>query len=164
MGAAIKVLVDDAQVDEYARRLRTCEPLGQVFPRPMSECDFTARQREVIRLARIERKTANKKNGQSSLPKAVQTAAPKPQASRALPKLARLLFLQSGRCFFCGEPLSEADASIEHLNPVSRGGSRTEDNEVVCHKTLNHAFGNMDLKSKFAFVLRSAGSIKCPKR
>lgn len=84
--------------------------------------------------------------------------------TRTLSKLARLLYLQSGRCFFCGEPLLQADASIEHLHPTSRGGSRSEDNEVVCHKTLNQIFGDMDLKSKFAFVLRSAGSIKCPEK
>ena len=83
---------------------------------------------------------------------------------KALSKLSKLLFLQSGRCFFCGEELREADASIEHLNPVSRGGSRTEDNEVVCHATLNETFGAMDLKRKFEFTLRSAGKFKCPTR
>jgi 5-methylcytosine-specific restriction endonuclease McrA len=86
---------------------------------------------------------------------------PKP---RALSKLGKMLYLQSGRCFFCGQPLKEADASIEHLNPKSRGGSSTEDNEVVCHASLNETFGSMDLKHKFAFVLKSAGSFTCPKK
>ena len=76
--------------------------------------------------------------------------------------MRRLLYLQSGRCFFCGELLKEENASIEHLNPKSRGGASSEDNEVVCHKSLNQTLGDMDLKSKFAFVLKSAGCFKCP--
>jgi hypothetical protein len=46
------------------------------------------------------------------------------------------------------------DASIEDLNPKSREGTSTEDNEIVCHKSLNQVFGAMDLKAKFSFVLR----------
>jgi 5-methylcytosine-specific restriction endonuclease McrA len=85
-----------------------------------------------------------------------------PAKPKALSKLQRILYLQSGRCFFCGQPLSEKDASIEHLNPKSKGGASTEDNEVVCHSTLNATFGSMELKRKFEFVLKSAGSFKCP--
>jgi hypothetical protein len=77
-------------------------------------------------------------------------------------KLSKMLYLQSGRCFFCGEPLREEDASIEHLNPTSKGGTRTDDNEVVCHASLNETFGSMDLKKKFEFTLKSAGNFKCP--
>src|SRR5262249_40271495 len=100
------------------------------------------------------------------------TKAPAPTAAspptnpkrKALSKLRKMLYLQSDRCFFCGEPLKEEDASIEHLNPKSRGGASSEDNEVVCHGSLNETFGSMDLKSKFAFVLKSSGSFKCPKK
>jgi hypothetical protein len=86
------------------------------------------------------------------------------QKPKALTKLRKMLYLLSGRCFFCGQLLSEEEASIEHLNPKSRGGTSTEDNEVVCHDSLNETFGAMDLKQKFAFVLRSAGSFKCPRK
>lgn len=82
----------------------------------------------------------------------------------AASKLSRMLYLQSGRCFFCGQPLREEDASIEHLNPTSKGGTRTEDNEVVCHATLNATFGSLDLKRKFEFVLKAAGKFTCPRR
>jgi hypothetical protein len=34
--------------------------------------------------------------------------------------------------------------------------------QVVCHKTLNHAFGDMDLKRKFEFVLKTKGAFRCP--
>ena len=91
--------------------------------------------------------------------KAVSTRPLKPKLPS---KLQRILYLQSGCCFFCGQPLREEDASIEHLNPKSKGGTSTEDNEVVCHSTLNATFGGMELKRKFEFVLKSAGSFKCP--
>ncbi len=90
-------------------------------------------------------------------PKNAVTTKPKP-----LSKLSKMLYLQGGLCFFCGEPLSEEDASIEHLNPKSKGGSSTDDNEVICHKSLNETFGNMGLKQKFEFTLKSAGHFKCP--
>ena len=73
-----------------------------------------------------------------------------------------MLYLQGGSCFFCGKPLSEADASVEHLNPKSRGGTNSEDNEVVCHKSLNQVFGSMELKRKFEFVLKTRGAFRCP--
>ena len=87
--------------------------------------------------------------------------APKPQSPT---KLERILYLQQGKCFFCGEKLAAADANIEHLHPLSKGGTRTDDNEVVCHKTLNDTFGSLPLKQKFEFVLKAAGSFRCPKK
>jgi 5-methylcytosine-specific restriction endonuclease McrA len=73
-----------------------------------------------------------------------------------------MLYLQSGKCFFCGRALKAGDASIEHLLPRSKGGGSTEENEVVCCKALNHTFGDMDLKAKFKFALEAAGNFKCP--
>lgn len=75
-----------------------------------------------------------------------------------------MLYLQGGKCFFCGEILQPGEANIEHLYPLSKGGKRTEDNEVVCHKTLNETFGDMPLKDKFEFVLKHSGSFRCPKK
>ena len=96
-------------------------------------------------------------------PLSVAPAAKTPKP-KALSKLSKMLYLQSGCCFFCGQPLREEEASIEHLNPTSRGGTRTDDNEVVCHATLNETFGSMDLKRKFEFTLKAAGKFKCPAR
>ncbi len=90
---------------------------------------------------------------------------PAPAAKSPSPtKLERILYLQQGKCFFCGEKLAAADANIEHLHPLSKGGTRTEDNEVVCHKSLNDTFGDLPLKQKFEFVLKTAGSFRCPER
>ena len=94
--------------------------------------------------------------------KAVKKAVKKKTAS-GLTKLQKMLYLQSGKCFFCGEALPLARATIEHLHPKSKGGPSSADNEVVCCAELNHTFGDMELKRKFEFVLKSAGNFKCPK-
>ena len=99
---------------------------------------------------------------QKAVKKATKKAAKKVVA-KGLSKLERYLYLQHGRCFFCGEKLRLEDASVEHLNPVSKGGARTEDNEVACCATVNHTFGDMDLKRKFEFVLKSSSDFKCPR-
>ncbi|BET68437.1 hypothetical protein ASA1KI_33550 [Opitutales bacterium ASA1] len=83
--------------------------------------------------------------------------------TKPMSKLQRLLYLQHGRCFFCGEPLQAGEASIEHLHPKAKGGTNGEDNEVVCHASLNQAFGSMGLKAKFTFVLRYPGPFTCPR-
>jgi 5-methylcytosine-specific restriction endonuclease McrA len=170
----MKTPVTDAAVNEYAAKVRAGLPLGQLFPARMSDCEFTERQREVIRQVRAETR-ASQRNGKVPPPTKMETKKPANvaplatalpaaiQRTKTLSKLTKMLYLQSGRCFFCREPLKEEDASIEHLNPKSRGGTSTEDNEVVCHRSLNETFGSLDLKSKFAFVLWSGGSLKCPK-
>ena len=89
--------------------------------------------------------------------------ATKKTASKGLTKLEKYIYLQHGKCFFCDEPISPKNATIEHLFPVSKGGKRTEDNEVACCATVNHTFGDMDLKRKFEFVLKSSTPFKCPK-
>jgi 5-methylcytosine-specific restriction endonuclease McrA len=139
----------------------------------LSECEFTEAQKFLIKDARKARKQLQKKskpqpaNPQQPPPRTVaskpatpvQPPAPKPPS---LTKLERMLYLQQGKCFFCGEKLALADASIEHLHPLSLGGKRDDDNEVVCHKSLNHTFGDLPLKRKFEFVLKAAGSFSCP--
>ena len=163
----MKTLVADSAVDEYVSRIRAGGPLGQVFPGKLSDCDFTPTQREKIRKARAE-KRALLKNGKAAVaapqlqPNSRLSLPPIPTAPKALTKLRKMLYLQGGSCFFCGQPLPEEDASVEHLNPKSRGGTSVEGNEVVCHKTLNNAFGNMDLKRKFEFVLKTKGAFRCP--
>ena len=165
--ANMKTPVTDAAVDVYVDRIRAGGPLGKVFPGKLSECDFTPTQREKIRKARTD-KRASQKRAKSIIAPLDAKPNPKllpgsqPKSPKTLTKLRKMLYLQGGNCFFCGTPLSEDDASIEHLNPKSRGGPSAEDNEVVCHRTLNHAFGNMDLKRKFEFILKTKGTFRCP--
>ena len=76
--------------------------------------------------------------------------------------LERLLFLQGGRCFFCRLALPKAEASIEHLQAVSGGGTNHDDNCVACCKTLNRVLGSMPLKAKIEVVLNQKGDFVCP--
>lgn len=171
----MKKTVNDALVAEHAKRLRAGGPLGEVFPWPISECEFTEAQKLVIKEARKVRAKLQKKSKpqptappQPSKPIAVaRPAAPVPPPAykpQTLSKQEKMLYLQQGKCFFCGEQLALVDANIEHLHPLSLGGTRTEDNEVVCHKSLNETFGSLPLKRKFEFVLKAAGSFQCPKK
>lgn len=163
----MKNTVTDAAVDEYVARIRAGGPLGKVFPGKLSECDFTPTQRETIRKARADKRALQKNAKSTVTPTETKPNSKSPPQSesktpKALTKLRKMLYLQGGSCFFCGKPLPEADASVEHLNAKSRGGTNSEDNEVVCHKTLNQVFGNMDLKRKFEFVLKTKGVFHCP--
>ena len=76
--------------------------------------------------------------------------------------LDRLLFAQGGRCFFCNQPLSQVDASVEHLVAVSNGGKNGDENCVACCKALNRLFGRMSLKEKLGVVLNQKGDFNCP--
>lgn len=161
--------VTDDAVREFADRICSGRSTSDVFPGKMSDCAFTPEQREIIKKARLQKK-AQGKGTKATLAKEIDatTVTPKnyssvPIKANPLTKLEKMLYLQSGRCFFCGEPLDISEASIEHLWPVSQGGQRIESNEVVCHKTVNDAFGAMDLKRKFEFIIRSAGEFTCPR-
>lgn len=74
----------------------------------------------------------------------------------------RLLFAQGGRCFFCNDVLSSAEASVEHLVATAHGGQNHDENCVVCCKSLNALFGRMSLKEKLRIVLNQTGDFKCP--
>ncbi|MCM8620249.1 MAG: HNH endonuclease [Candidatus Accumulibacter sp.] len=79
-------------------------------------------------------------------------------------QLDRLLFEQGGECFFCKQPLSKADASIEHLLAQANGGTSAEENVVACCKAINSLLGNKPLKEKLAIILRQRQGFRCPAR
>lgn len=72
------------------------------------------------------------------------------------------MFAQGQLCFFCQQPLSKADASVEHLVASANGGGNGDDNCVACCKALNALFGSMSLKEKFKVVLDQRGEFECP--
>jgi len=72
------------------------------------------------------------------------------------------MFVQGGLCFFCKQPLSKADASVEHLLASANAGSNHDDNCVACCKSFNALLGSMSLKEKFQVVLNQKGHFKCP--
>lgn len=73
----------------------------------------------------------------------------------------RLLFLQGNRCFFCGQPISRANANVEHLVAKSHGGGNNFENLVACCKATNSAFGSISLKEKIRIILQHEGRFKC---
>lgn len=95
-------------------------------------------------------------------PKVAAPPATKPAAVKSRSKLEKLLYLQSNKCFFCRQALLKDDASIEHLQPKSAGGTNEDGNVVVCCKKLNQFFGNMSLKRKIEVILAKAELFKCP--
>ncbi len=47
-------------------------------------------------------------------------------------------------CWICGEPVAQADATLEHIKPLSDGGSSHLDNLAISHGVCNsrrHAKG-----------------------
>jgi len=68
-------------------------------------------------------------------------------------RIRSLLKLQEGRCFYCQQPITEADASLDHLVPKSDGGKGTSTgNLVVCCRPMNHFLGSVSLKVKFKML------------
>lgn len=72
------------------------------------------------------------------------------------------MFIQGGLCFFCKQPLSREEASIEHLHATANGGGNGEANCVACCKSINSLLGSMSVKEKFQVVLNQNGQFKCP--
>lgn len=49
-------------------------------------------------------------------------------------------------CGICGKYVADADLSFDHIMPLSRGGSHTQDNIQVAHKSCNFRKGNKVLE------------------
>jgi hypothetical protein len=79
-------------------------------------------------------------------------------------RLERLMFVQGDLCFFCRQPLPQAEASAEHLFASANGGTNNDENCVACCKSVNALLGSMSLKEKFQVVLNQKGPFKCPNR
>lgn len=41
-------------------------------------------------------------------------------------------------CWVCGEPVAPADATLEHITPLSEGGSSHIENLAISHGNCNH--------------------------
>jgi 5-methylcytosine-specific restriction endonuclease McrA len=47
-------------------------------------------------------------------------------------------------CWVCGEPVAHAEATLEHIQPISEGGNSHQDNLAISHdrcNNLRHAKG-----------------------
>jgi len=41
-------------------------------------------------------------------------------------------------CWVCGEPVAAADATLEHIKPLSEGGNSHIENLAISHDACNH--------------------------
>jgi hypothetical protein len=77
-------------------------------------------------------------------------------------QLQRLLVQQGHKCFFCGKSIPLGEASVEHLDALSNGGEKTDQNCVACCRAINTALGNLSVKEKFRAVLSQPIPFPCP--
>lgn len=52
---------------------------------------------------------------------------------------------QQGLCFYCGNNTNYEKWTIDHKDPISRGGSRLKENRIGACYNCNHAKNNMTL-------------------
>jgi hypothetical protein len=76
-------------------------------------------------------------------------------------QLQRLLFLQGNKCFFCNHPIPKGQATVEHLDALSNGGKKSDENAVVCCKDVNTWLGSRSVKEKFEVVLNHSRESAC---
>lgn len=76
--------------------------------------------------------------------------------------VAKLLMIQGGKCFYCGNKLVLEDATVDHVMPKALGGDNTEANTVACCHSINQAFGNATPKEKLTAIINAGGRIECP--
>ena len=77
-----------------------------------------------------------------------------PPHNLQMKQLQRLLIQQGHKCFFCGKPIPLGEACVEHLDALSNGGEKTDQNCVACCRAiiLPHS-GNLSVKDKFRAIL-----------
>lgn len=68
----------------------------------------------------------------SDLPRTVPKAK-----RRTLSHIKKKLYAKSDRCAICTHPMKYEEASVDHVIPLSRGGSNRQDNLQLAHKSCN---------------------------
>lgn len=56
--------------------------------------------------------------------------------------VARLLVRDGHDCWFCGKGMGQ-DITVEHLQPLALGGSWSDDNLALAHRSCNRAAGHL---------------------
>ena len=54
----------------------------------------------------------------------------------------RIYAKAGGRCHYCGDRMTRASMTIDHVVPLSRGGANRQHNMVACCKRCNSAKGS----------------------
>ena len=67
----------------------------------------------------------------------------KTERRKSYAKIKRRLYRKSDQCFRCKRPILEfAQATLEHIIPLSQGGLDNANNMALSHERCNHAHGN----------------------
>jgi hypothetical protein len=72
--------------------------------------------------------------------------------------IRRQLVRQNYKCALTGRDLTPANASIDHIVPLSRGGSHAPDNIQILHRDVNAAKGTM-MHEEFIALCREVASV-----
>ena len=71
-------------------------------------------------------------------------------------KLMEKFKTQQYRCFFTGIELQREDASIDHVQPISKGGKHEESNLELVHSAINRMKGSMTADEFIAWCVKVA--------
>jgi CRISPR/Cas system Type II protein with McrA/HNH and RuvC-like nuclease domain len=77
-----------------------------------------------------------------------------------LPRRQRLFVLQGGRCALTGLSLAGQKVHVDHILPVSRGGSDEDSNLQLVVRQANMAKGNDTVEEFRAWLLAAADSLR----
>lgn len=100
-------------------------------------------KREVARRCQTRyRNTPNGKSRQRFSSAIYRILSGKTLKSRHIDKEQLLAMWAATECAICGEPVADADKTIDHIIPVSRGGDNTIANLQIAHLRCNQLKGN----------------------
>lgn len=68
------------------------------------------------------------------------------------------LWHEQPRCAYCRTPLSRRSATLDHVLPLSRGGTDSDDNSLLCCSACNLSKGNRTIIEWIADLLTAAGA------
>ena len=71
-----------------------------------------------------------------------RTKLQRPPAKKRQQIRRELWVLQGGRCYYCREPVALDKATLDHIIPLSRGGSNLRTNLAVACFPCNHRKGS----------------------
>ena len=67
----------------------------------------------------------------------------------------KLIERDGTKCFYTGKEMTQEEASIEHLIPLSKGGKNNLDNLVLCLKEENAKMANLPLVDKINYKIKN---------
>lgn len=114
---------------------------GKNPPDPITPQPEIKRQKRKIRHKNTDFRSSRHNSQYESQPHAIIHEVPAKQGPKS--KRQRLYDEQKGICYYCKRLIQFSNWTIEHKQPLSKGGKRNKDNEVGACRTCNNAKGNL---------------------